>query len=213
MFRGPNWRERLGGVSVSDFEHEGEMPDETSFRALQSSDPGAMPWMGRGMILTGNVWPLPQDAFSYPRSAGTFPQSKHDLARLVTFVRISEKRCQNHVEELSLRVNAQLLVDVPLMIRYGSYTDIEPLRDGFRRMPLEKAFGDLHLPVAQRAGSQLTDHGEKIGGKSAISGRHPARNHTEFVVFSGQRCDGLGDPAQLDPFLSCELWFRGLSFD
>jgi len=105
-FRGPNWQRRLGGVRYEDFEFEGKALDESSFKALQASDPGAiivysylrpdtsavdqamldetvlypggaiasdtMPWMVRGKMLTGDVWPLPATAFSHPRSAGTF---------------------------------------------------------------------------------------------------------------------------------------------
>jgi N-acyl-D-glutamate deacylase len=41
MFRGPNWRERLGGVSPADFEHDGVTLNEETFAALQKNEPGA----------------------------------------------------------------------------------------------------------------------------------------------------------------------------
>lgn len=42
MFRGPNWRERLGGAKASDFEYDGQPLDEESFARLQKTDPGAL---------------------------------------------------------------------------------------------------------------------------------------------------------------------------
>jgi N-acyl-D-glutamate deacylase len=41
MFRGPNWRERLGGVTPADFEHDGVPLTEETFADLQKNDPGA----------------------------------------------------------------------------------------------------------------------------------------------------------------------------
>ena len=42
MFRGPNWRERLGGAKASDFEYNGKALDEESFAKLQKENPGAL---------------------------------------------------------------------------------------------------------------------------------------------------------------------------
>lgn len=42
MFRGPNWRERLGGAKASDFEYNGKALDEAGFAKLQSENPGAL---------------------------------------------------------------------------------------------------------------------------------------------------------------------------
>jgi N-acyl-D-glutamate deacylase len=111
MFRGPNWRERLGGAKASDFEYNGKPLDEASFAKLQKENPGAlvvihflnpgvipgdqelldasvlypggaiasdaMPWTVDGKMLTGDVWPLPANAFAHPRSAGTFSRFLH----------------------------------------------------------------------------------------------------------------------------------------
>ena len=41
----------------------------------------AMPWTSQGQIVTGDVWPLPADAFSHPRSAGTFTRFLRDYVR------------------------------------------------------------------------------------------------------------------------------------
>jgi len=42
MFRGPHWRERLGGAVPSDFEYQGQTLNEETFAALQKSNPGAI---------------------------------------------------------------------------------------------------------------------------------------------------------------------------
>jgi dihydroorotase-like cyclic amidohydrolase len=41
----------------------------------------AMPWTSKGQTLTGDVWPLPDDAFAHPRSAGTFTRFLRDFVR------------------------------------------------------------------------------------------------------------------------------------
>ncbi|HEX4936861.1 MAG TPA: amidohydrolase family protein, partial [Gemmatimonadaceae bacterium] len=41
----------------------------------------AMPWTSKGQPLTGDVWPLPDDAFAHPRSAGTFTRFLRDYVR------------------------------------------------------------------------------------------------------------------------------------
>ena len=41
----------------------------------------AMPWTSKGQNITGDVWPLPADAFSHPRSAGTFTRFLRDYVR------------------------------------------------------------------------------------------------------------------------------------
>lgn len=41
----------------------------------------AMPWTSKGKPLTGDVWPLPADAFAHPRSAGTFTRFLRDYVR------------------------------------------------------------------------------------------------------------------------------------
>ena len=41
----------------------------------------AMPWTSQGQRITGDVWPLPADAFAHPRSAGTFTRFLRDYVR------------------------------------------------------------------------------------------------------------------------------------
>ena len=40
-----------------------------------------MPWTVKGQPLTGDVWPLPSEAFAHPRSAGTFTRFLRDYVR------------------------------------------------------------------------------------------------------------------------------------
>ena len=40
-----------------------------------------MPWTSQGQRITGDVWPLPADAFAHPRSAGTFTRFLRDYVR------------------------------------------------------------------------------------------------------------------------------------
>jgi N-acyl-D-glutamate deacylase len=42
MFRGPNWKERLGDVTAADFEYNGQTLNDDTFAALQKSNPGAL---------------------------------------------------------------------------------------------------------------------------------------------------------------------------
>ena len=37
-----------------------------------------MRWTSKGVAITGDVWPLPADAFAHPRSAGTFTRFLRD---------------------------------------------------------------------------------------------------------------------------------------
>jgi N-acyl-D-glutamate deacylase len=41
----------------------------------------AMPWTSKGQPVTGDVWPLPEDAFAHPRSAGTYTRFLRDYVR------------------------------------------------------------------------------------------------------------------------------------
>lgn len=42
MFRGPDWRERMGGVTAADASYDGKVLDEESFAAMQKNDPTAL---------------------------------------------------------------------------------------------------------------------------------------------------------------------------
>jgi N-acyl-D-glutamate deacylase len=105
MFRGPNWRERVGGISATNFDVSGTRLSESEFVRLQAEAPetsivvhlldtdvpkdqaildqavlfenGVIASDGGGWMLDDNlidesIWPLPNGAWSHPRSAGTF---------------------------------------------------------------------------------------------------------------------------------------------
>jgi N-acyl-D-glutamate deacylase len=105
MFRGPDWRERVGGVTAANFDVNGRRLTEDEFARLQEEAPGTgtvvhileledpadravldravlFPggviasdggdWLLDGKLVPPQTWPLPEDAWSHPRSAGTF---------------------------------------------------------------------------------------------------------------------------------------------
>lgn len=105
MFRGPDWRERTGGMAAHNFDVGGKRLSEEEFKYLQAEKPETltivhfldeqnpdhrkkleasilMPggviasdgeaWMVDGAPLDASVWPIPENAWSHPRAAGTF---------------------------------------------------------------------------------------------------------------------------------------------
>ncbi len=66
----------------------------------------AMPWTSQGETITGDVWPLPADAFAHPRSAGTFSRFLRDYVR--------ERR------KVDLREGLRKLTLIPAQILEGS---------------------------------------------------------------------------------------------
>jgi N-acyl-D-glutamate deacylase len=73
-----------------------------------------MPWTSKGRTVTGDVWPLPDDAFAHPRSAGTFTRFLRDYVRERKKVTLLEG-----LRRMTL-VPAQILeASVPQMARKG----------------------------------------------------------------------------------------------
>jgi N-acyl-D-glutamate deacylase len=66
----------------------------------------AMPWTSNGKPITGDVWPLPDDAFAHPRSAGTFTRFLRDYVR--------ERR------KVTLREGLRRMTLIPAQILEGS---------------------------------------------------------------------------------------------
>jgi len=66
----------------------------------------AMQWTSKGQPITGDVWPLPTDAFAHPRSAGTFTRFLRDYVR--------ERR------QLTLREGLRRMTLIPAQILEGS---------------------------------------------------------------------------------------------
>jgi N-acyl-D-glutamate deacylase len=74
----------------------------------------AMPWTSKGQPITGDVWPLPEDAFAHPRSAGTYTRFLRDYVRERRKVTLQEG-----LRRLTL-IPAQILEgSVPQMKRKG----------------------------------------------------------------------------------------------
>ena len=74
----------------------------------------AMPWTSKGQPVTGDVWPIPDDAFAHPRSAGTFTRFLRDYVRERRKVTLPEG-----LRRMTL-IPAQILeTSVPQMRRKG----------------------------------------------------------------------------------------------
>jgi N-acyl-D-glutamate deacylase len=74
----------------------------------------AMPWTAQGQPVTGDVWPLPEEAFAHPRSAGTFTRFLRDYVRERQLVTLHEG-----LRRMTL-IPAQILEEsVPQMKRKG----------------------------------------------------------------------------------------------
>jgi N-acyl-D-glutamate deacylase len=159
IFRGPNWRERLGNIQISDLELDGKPLDQATFDRLQRDAPDtiviahmtrpgivagdqellddavlypggaiasdSVPWSVNGKIIEGNVWPLPAEARSHPRSAGTFSRFLKQYVRERRAISLLEG-----IRKLTL-IPAQTLEPVaPQMankgrIRIGADADID----------------------------------------------------------------------------------------
>lgn len=123
MFRGPKWRERIGGVTAHNFDVGGKRLTEKEFEILQrdkpetetvihfldvtnkedksyldksilfpggviASDGGG--WTVEGRHISKDVWPLPENAWSHPRSAGTFSKFLRHYVRETKSVSLIE---------------------------------------------------------------------------------------------------------------------------
>jgi len=159
IFRGPNWRQRLGNIEISDLEVDGKPLDQATFDRLQRDDPDkiviahmtrpgivpgdqelldeavlypggaiasdSVPWTVNGKIIEENVWPLPPNAWSHPRSAGTFSRFLRQYVRERHAISLLEG-----IRKLTL-IPAQTLESVaPQMankgrIRIGADADID----------------------------------------------------------------------------------------
>jgi N-acyl-D-glutamate deacylase len=188
IFRGPNWRERLGNIQISDLEFNGKPLDQAMFDKLQRDAPDtiviahmtrpgivagdqelldeavlypggaiasdSVPWMVNGKIIEGNVWPLPDNAWSHPRSAGTFSRFLREYVRERRSISLLEA-----IRKLTLIPAQTLQTAVPQMagkgrIRIGADADIDVFdlktitdRATFEK-PAEPSFGMRWVLVA-----------------------------------------------------------------
>ncbi|WP_374593632.1 amidohydrolase family protein [Sphingosinicella sp.] len=74
----------------------------------------AMPWMVDGRIVSGDIWPMPENAFSHPRSAGTFSRFIREYSRERKLVSLPEA-----IRRITLVPARILEPSVPQMVRKG----------------------------------------------------------------------------------------------
>lgn len=105
-----------GAWIVSHFMRPDRSPTDQAFLDQAVLFPGgaiasdAMPWTLKGQPITGDVWPLPAEAFAHPRSAGTFTRFLRQYVRERQLV--------------SLRDGLRRLTLVPAQILEGSVPEM-----------------------------------------------------------------------------------------
>lgn len=101
-----------GAWIVSHFMRPDRSPTDQAYLDQSVLFPGgaiasdAMPWTLKGQPITGDVWPLPADAFAHPRSAGTFTRFLREYVR--------------ERQQLSLRDGLRRMTLVPAQILEAS---------------------------------------------------------------------------------------------
>lgn len=159
MFRGPDWRERIGGVTAGNFDVQGERLNEDKLARLQRDAPETQTvvhfldtenlkdqllldeavlfpqgviasdggdWTVAGEPLPAGTWPLPDTAWSHPRSAGTFARflrqyvfEREALSLLEAIERISfgpAAILQESVPQLRLKGRIQAGADADIVV-------------------------------------------------------------------------------------------------
>ena len=147
MFKGPNWRERTGGMTAGNFDVGGKRLTEEEFKDLQTNKPetetmihfldlekaadqavldksvlfpdGVIAsdggtWLVDGNSISKDTWPVPENAWSHPRSAGTFARFLRHYVRETSAVSLSEA-----IRRMSFGPAKILEESVPQMKRKG----------------------------------------------------------------------------------------------
>mgnify|MGYP000377385567 CR=1 FL=1 len=147
MFKGPKWRERIGGVTAHNFDVGGKRlteeeleyyqtekpetpsiihfldvtnPEDQAFldqsvlfpNGVIASDGGG--WLVDGEFIDKDTWPIPENAWSHPRSAGTFTRFLRVYVREMQSVSLMEA-----IRRLSYGPAAMLEEAIPQMKQKG----------------------------------------------------------------------------------------------
>jgi N-acyl-D-glutamate deacylase len=147
MFRGSNWRERIGGITAANFDVGGKRLTEEEFKDLQENKPEtetiihfldttkpedqetldkSVLFPGGVIASDGGTWalgekrvqkdtfPLPENAWSHPRGAGTFSRFLRRYVRETSAVSLMEA-----IERMSFGPAKILQDSVPQMKKKG----------------------------------------------------------------------------------------------
>ena len=147
MFQGPNWRERIGGITAANFDVGGKRLTEEEFKDLQQNKPetetiihfldttkpedqetldksilfpgGVIAsdggtWAVEGKRVQKDIFPLPGNAWSHPRGAGTFSRFLRRYVRETSAVSLVEA-----IERMSFGPAKILEDSVPQMKKKG----------------------------------------------------------------------------------------------
>ena len=113
----------------------------------------AMPWTSQGKTITGDVWPLPADAFAHPRSAGTFTRFLRDYVRERKKVDLREglrrvsltpaKILEQSVPQMKRKGRLQVGMDADLVV-----FDLATVSDkATYQLPNQRSVGMQHVVV------------------------------------------------------------------
>ena len=130
----------------------------------------AMPWTNaKGEIIEGDVWPLPDDAFAHPRSAGTYSRfigrwvRERNAISLLEAIRKTSLNPAQILEDsvpqmkkkgrLQVGADADIVVfDLETIIDRATYTEPAKLSTGFRHVVVN---GTTIIDEGKRQGNKL----------------------------------------------------------
>ncbi|MBW4936030.1 amidohydrolase family protein [Marinobacter sp. F4206] len=162
-----------GSVVVFHFLHEEEEPDDMKLLDKAVLYPGGAiasdctPWSdANGAFLEGEVWPLPDDAFSHPRSAGCFSRlfaiwvRERQVLSLLDAVRkttlIPAQVLEEFVPQMKKKGRLQVGCDADVIV-----FDLNTIKDNATFVaPAQLSSGQRHVVVN---GVPIIEEGERIG--------------------------------------------------
>jgi N-acyl-D-glutamate deacylase len=125
----------------------------------------AMPWTSKGQTITGDVWPLPDDAFAHPRSAGTFTRFLRDYVR--------ERR------KVTLLEGLRRMTLIPAKILEGSVPDMK--RKGRLQVGADADLIAFDLATVSERGTFTQPNQTAIGMRYVIVNGTPVIRDGELV--------------------------------